>query len=337
MDSRRLGLVFGALIISIVLGVLIVELIARLVYGPPAVRFLTPASRDTQSDFDVTYGVKRDRSRVTCAAPDNPGRIIAFIGDSFVFGQGVPDMDDFVARVSCHLPAAKVLNLGAIGADFFYYEMALRSLVPSNTDDIVLLVYENDTPPPDWEGGWWTIKRILFRWSHFATMSMQAKEKLSRFLHRKAIQTYTVNGKFNNPKTVVLSNPGFFKDLAHPSGDDLNLFDKTLRRFILESHRIAPKARLFVSFAPEASTVSRTHRDFYRSLAEVPLPTFGEPSALYRRTEAVCRATQGCIFIDLFPMLLASGDLFYFLHDFHWNPAGHAAVAEAILKVLAAP
>ena len=315
-------------------GVAGVEIGMRMALGPPAVHFLTRPGRDVQTDFDVTYGVNGDGLRVTCPPAGTPERRIVVIGDSFAFGGGVGDGEDFAARISCRMPQAQVLNLGSSGQDFLYYDLALHSLVADDVDDIVLLIYENDLPSADWEGLLWGIKRTLYRSSHMALVLRRAKRQIAQQLHRTDIESFTVGGKFNNPKVVALSNPAFFEDLARPSADRLDVFERTFRRFVEGTRQVSPKARLFVAFAPEASTVSKGHRDFYRSLADVPLPLFGEPSILYRRAQAICARLPGCSFIDLYPVLARNGDTTYFPHDFHWNARGHELVADVVFRAL---
>lgn len=333
-QRARLVQVFLVATTAGIIGVVGFEMGTRLILGPPAVHLLTLPRRDVQTDYDVTYGVNTDGTRFTCPPPKVPQSKIAIIGDSFAFGAGVGDGDDFAARISCRMPQAQVLNLGSVGQDFLYYDLALHSLVPADVDDIVLLMYENDLPPADWEGLLWGIKRTLYRSSHVALVLRRAKQQIAQQLHWTDIESFTVGGKLNNSKAVALSNPVFFEDLARPSAERLDVFERAFRRFVQGTRQVSPKARLFVAFAPEASTVSKGHRDFYRSLADVPLPLFGEPSVLYRRAQAICARLPGCSFIDLYPVLARNGDASYFPHDFHWNARGHEIVADFVFAAL---
>ena len=327
--------IVGASVAVASLTVIGVELGARLVLGPPAVHMLTSAVHDVQADFEVVYGLTKDRTRVTCAAPATPERRLFFIGDSFTFGQGVVDGEDFVGRVSCRLPRARVVNLGVPGQDFVYYEIAVRSLVSADADDIVLLVYDNDLPYAGAESPAWSAKRALYRASHIVVMLRNAKQRMSRKL--RDAKTSGAPVELSNPRNVAKTNPQFFSDIAHPSPERLALFDSAFVRFMRESRRAAPNARVFVAFAPEAATVSETHRAFYRSVADIALPEFGQPSRLNRRTQELCSRSERCSFIDLFPTLLQRGDAYYYPHDFHWNAEGHRVVAEVVLAALTRP
>ena len=318
-----------------IVGLLIFEIGARLLLGPPAVHFLTPGRRERHADFDVTYGVDRRGRRWTCPPPDAPRRTVAIIGDSFAFGQGVSDRDHFVARLSCRMSGTEVLSLGSVGQDFLYYELALHSLVPSDADDIVLLLFENDVPPGDWEHASWKLLRTLYRVSHAVQVLRRAKRALEVPLHREGLAAFLVDGWANNVKAVALTDAAYFEDLVRPPPDRLDLFDRAVRRFVGDAREIAPRARLFLAMAPEASTLSYQHREFYRSLADVPLPPPGQPSILYRRAQAVCAAAAHCSFIDLYPVLSRDGESLYFPHDFHWNASGHARVADAVSAALA--
>ena len=319
---------------AVVAGIGLFELAARIGLGPPAVHLLTRPARDVQTDFDITYAVDRNGRRRGCPPPAAPGRRVAIIGDSFAFGAGVGDLEHFAARLGCAMPGAEILNFGSIGHDFLYYEIALRSLVPGDTDDLILLLYDNDLPPADWERGWSRMKRTLYRTSHAVVVLRAAWQAFVRRLRRAEIESIVVDGRPNNVKVVALTNPGHFDSIAHPPPDRLALFDRALDRFVDRARRVAPRARIFVAVVPDASTLSRRHRAFFASLADVPLPPFGAPSPFYLRARAACAALAGCSFIELYEALSHEGESLYFPHDLHWTPRGHAVVAGVVRAAL---
>lgn len=327
--------VLVTLLAGAAIGVALFEGAARLLVGPPATHMLTPPGRDRQTDFDLVYAVDQDGRRSGCPSPESPRRTVAVIGDSFAFGAGVGDREHFAARLGCRMPAAEVLNLGSIGQDFLYYDAALRALVPRDADDIVILLYENDLPPAEWDGLSWRLRRALYRSSHAVLVLRKARQAAARQWHRGEIESVVVEGRPNNVKVVALTNRAHFESIAEPPRPRLEMLDRVLRRFIGDAREVAPGARVFVAMAPDASTLSIRHREFFRSLADVPLPPVGEASRIYRRVQATCAAVAGCAFIDLYSALSRDGESLYFPHDFHWNARGHAVVADAVVAALA--
>lgn len=323
----------AAVTAAVVIGIGMFELAVRLWLGPPAVLLLSPAARDRQTDFDITYVLDRQGRRAGCPPPAAPRRRVAVIGDSFAFGVGVGQREHVAARLGCRMSGTEIVNLGSSAQDFLYYEMAVHSLVPADASEIVFLLYENDLPPADWSSRWWRMKRTLYRSSHAGLALRKAKQALIGRLHRSEIDAILVDGRPNNVKVVALTNPTYFETIAHPPPARLEVFDAALGRLVGDARAAAPGARVFVAMAPHASTLSQQHRDFFRSLADVPLPPLG-PSVVYHRAQAACAALHGCLFIDLYePLSRALGPV-YFPHDFHWNACGHAVVADAVLAAL---
>ena len=332
----RIGLARASLVVaSSCIAIVAVETAAWWLWGPPAVEFLSPPGRDVQTDFAVTYTVNSDGTRKTCPAPDSPRRRIVVLGDSFAFGVGVADGQDFAARLSCRMSDAAVMNLGAAAEGFLYYHLALQSLVPRDADDLILLIYENDLPPADWGGLLSNAKRVLYRWSWTGVLLRNIKQRVIARLFREDIESLTVDGRLNSAKAVAVLDPQFYEELTDPPADRLAAFDRALSEFIHDARLKAPSARLFVAFAPDPATISKRYRDFSRSLlADVPLPPAGRPSVLNRRAQEVCRRATGCTVIDLYPTLARAGGSAYFLHDPHWNARGHALVANVIFATL---
>ncbi|MBC7952371.1 MAG: SGNH/GDSL hydrolase family protein [Rhodospirillaceae bacterium] len=334
--SRRSLAVLLLPVVTALLCLAVFEGAARLVLGPPAVIYFTPAYRDVQTDFDVTYKAAPTGNRASCEANQGKGAPLVVVGDSFAFGQGVEQGRDFTSLLGCG-SGREVLNLGSIGQDFLYYDSAIHQLVPSDSSVIVLLLYENDLPPSGFSGAAWAVKRALYRNSHGVLMARRARQEAAKLLHRDDIAALTVDGRLNNPKTVAVTNPGFFSELADPPADRLAELGGAIARFVAHARRAAPHSRIMVAMAPEASTVSPGHRDFYLSLASVPLPAFGQRSAIYRAAAEACGRIADCRFMDIFPDFLKDGPDLYFPHDFHWNAAGHARMADLLGKALAAP
>lgn len=309
------------------------EAIARAILGPPAMHYLTPPYRDRQTDFDVHYQVRADGIRAGCAQVLPGAPVVAVIGDSFAFGQGVPQGTDFAARLGC-ATGLDVRNLGSIGQDFLWYDAALHAYVPADAHAIVLLLYENDLPPPGWDGPVWAAKRTAYRNSHAILMLRKARRNLGAQANADALEAYKIDGRLNNPKTVALSDPGFFASLAQPEPGRLAALGAAVAGFVADARKVAPQAEIVVAMAPEASSLSPGHRAFYQSLAAVPLPDLGRPTAIYEAARSGCAGAPGCRFLDLYPAFAEGQGADYFPHDFHWNPAGHARMAQVLAAEL---
>lgn len=307
---------------------------ARLVLGPPAATYFTPAYRDVETDFDVQYAANPDGSRATACSPPGAAAPVVVLGDSFAFGQGVPQGEDLASRLACD-SGRPVRNLGSIGQDFVYYEAALAGMIPADAQAVILLLYENDLPPPGWNGAGWRLKRAIYKRSHLVLAARKAIREAKNLMHRGEIASFTVEGRMNNPKTVVSTDPGFFRDLATPDPARLESLRQAVKDAVAQARQAAPQARVLVALAPEASTVSNGHRDFYRSLGDVTLPEFGRPTILYETARQACAEAEGCRFVDLFPALAEQGEAAYFPHDFHWNPAGARLAAGLLRRELA--
>ncbi len=130
---------------SFAITIIAVEFVLRGLLGKPLRYQLTPASEDIQTDFSVTYGIDARGLRKTCQAPGRDSKKLVFIGDSFTFGQGVEDQENFVYQLSCTFPQYDFYNFGSIGRDFPYYQAVLDQLVPEDTSYLFLILFKNDT------------------------------------------------------------------------------------------------------------------------------------------------------------------------------------------------
>jgi hypothetical protein len=95
------------------------ELALRASYVPPA-RTLAPSTktRTTTAEYDVAIETNRAGFRDPDSHPYFGGRV-AVIGDSFVFGSGVPKGDVFTSRLSRADPQFNVWNFGVPGSGPF--------------------------------------------------------------------------------------------------------------------------------------------------------------------------------------------------------------------------
>ena len=127
--------------IILFLFILCVEILCTLFFDSP-VRFIYPLSkttRDIQTDFDVIYNVdwKTGNRIIDCNNRNNSkNRKVIFVGDSFVFGQGLHVENTFVYLYACKT-GDQVKNLGVIGGGLEEY----RAIIINQDLANVKLVY----------------------------------------------------------------------------------------------------------------------------------------------------------------------------------------------------
>ena len=91
--------------------------------GPNAGVFPFKKTVDDKNIYDVTYSIDADHLRATKSAA--AGATVAFLGDSFTFGEGVNDADTLPQSFADLMPGTHVLNLGYSG---YSPAQALREL-----------------------------------------------------------------------------------------------------------------------------------------------------------------------------------------------------------------
>lgn len=305
-----------------------------LLLGPPASHMLTQAQRDIQTDFDVTYGIGPQGFRLTaCDQKPASAAKLTVIGDSFVFGQGVADGQDFVSKLSCAGWNAR--NLGSVGQDFLWYDMALTSFVEPDVQAVVLVLYENDFPPKGWSDGPWRLKRSIYAASHTVAMARVVRRNIGNWLHHSEIDTMTLDERLNNPLVVIRGGPNFLGDLAGPDQGEQERLDEAIRDFVHSAQKIAPRAKILLAVAPEAATLSPGHHGLYARLGQKALPVLGQPSRFYAQAAETCRSLAPCRFVETYDAFKAGAGAEYFPHDFHWNARGHELMAGLLNQALA--
>lgn len=102
--------------------------------------------RHRHHDFDVAYSITQDGLRTTppaVATSAQPDQIVALIGDSFTFAQGVNDAETFAAELARQLGASsRVLNFGVPGTSTDQQLLLVSDRLPAyGATDVVLVVY----------------------------------------------------------------------------------------------------------------------------------------------------------------------------------------------------
>ena len=159
---------------------------------------------------------------------------IAIVGDSFAYGQGIPEKERFSNLIENHFQASgnniEVLNFAKPGADTIDHIEFLKSVVLEVKPDFILLQwYVNDV-----EG---EFPRDMHK-----PLRLIPSDVLSNFLRRKSALYYLANMQWQQIQVAIgLSEPdGYLHYLQRRYKDPDSIYSKTsdnqLRTFISISH-----------------------------------------------------------------------------------------------------
>jgi len=358
----RLGLRLLLVVGGLVVGLGLAEGLAR-VFGPPLPGFvldatltvyeprlyarhptrittLAPNADVTLQAIEYTSRVRTDRLGLRGAPPADGNARIAFVGDSFTLGVQVDETDTFAERVAHRLAEdggtrVVALNAGVDGYGTLQATDRLGELLgQTRLTHAVLTVYlgndlRDDTrlehkrqamngPPPD-ESGFDSLdtmqrKSAVARWSR-----LYAWVQVVRALRAQAsdfrIQEYA-------DELAVFVDPAARASQLQATRRGLAEFGSVCRW---------RRLKCTVALAPPAWVV-------HPERAEATFSAFGLDAA-DADAAAVVSAVRGSVpagltVVDLTAPLHAAGAdrALHFTFDPHWNAAGHAVVAEALVK-----
>lgn len=334
-QSSRAGLLLrraaGVLVVAILcLGT--GELFVRLVAGPPAWFLFSGSFRDRRSSWDLVYGVDENLRRVSCDEPSETARRIAVIGDSFVFGQGVPDCHNFCALLNARQDSIHFENFGNIGSGPDVYRLVARDLVDGSFDGALIVFYGNDLNVPARrsllglladESSVFSLLRKFKRSREVAARMEQVDAELAKEHGRLAVH--------NNVAAMIQDvDSAYARRCVNPGPDALRRFERKLDRILETLQGKIPRDRIRVTMVPQGSVVSKTLRRFILDLGGEVAP-FGEPGEAYRTLQRLADA-RGLRFIDTFDAFLRDGDRLYWPDDFHWNERGQERMADVLTR-----
>ncbi|MFC1680378.1 hypothetical protein ACFL1S_01090 [Pseudomonadota bacterium] len=307
----------------------------RITVGGPA-RFLYGASFvDRQIDWEVEYGVGQHNQRRVCK--DNNDLVnsekIALVGDSFVYGQGIPDCMDLGSLIKGKRPFVKIENLGLIGIGLREYRIIIRDIVDRSYNRVYLLLYGNDIfgYPTDIS----VTGRLADRFSVFALLrKIKRAHVVGNYLPEidapDPIKVEDSGSKrFSNIEYILIQDPDYFFKSVNPPEDKLRKFNQALRVALGELAQFVDPQHIYVAMVPEGASVSKTLREYIEDNGG-GVPEFGKPGLAYESIRSESKK-MGVKFLETFVPFLECGGECYFPHDLHWNPEGSKLMAEIIL------
>ena len=270
---------------------------------------------------------------------------IAFVGDSFVWGIGVPEEQRFTELVE-RLPGVEALNFGVSGYGPLQEYLALDKVKAFAPDLVVLVFCLNN----DFDDNVFYNRYGYFK--PYATLDSAGELKIEGYPLRRAktLSSWTTWGPgtllgrsrlaaLSLDALATLSNTFRRSDQAGLSGFS-NLAMYRYQRLNPRHKRLTDEAVLINKKILQRFKADLDHASIPMVL--VPAPTRYEyhPQGGYgdviRNTTVseilkTTAAEIGVDFVDTVPRL---NGLDFWIRDGHWNPGGHEKMAQAVIEYL---
>lgn len=295
--------------------------------------------RQRREEFEYEIRVNQHGMRQREIALEKPAGVqrIAVLGDSFVWGIGVPDEERLTERLEELLPATEVLNFGVSGYGPVQYQLMLDR-VAAFAPDVVVLVFCLSNDFADnvlWERyGYYKPWATLdadgaleirgYPLPNVRNFAVGARRELLGSTLAGRVQTLVANALRAQDGLV-----GFRAELHYRAPAELTPAERTLAQRAVEINRA-----LLASIAAEL-------RRRGIPLLLVPAPTKAEypvsappGSRHHLRADAILRETSaelGISHVDTVPHLELAD---FWELDGHWRPRGHAKIARLIADAL---
>lgn len=320
---------------------------------PGATRLLVSGGAYTARDRINSLGT---RGPLPPVKPEAGRRRILVLGDSFVYGQGVPVDDALPSVLQEKLQGPEVINAGipgyTLGQEYVFYREVLRDLDP----DLVLVgFFMNDLDETRTLDVRRTPRGVPLVYSLQADAPLRKerrspsgiRSRLSTWLRSRSL-LYTIARKRLDQLRVRQPHG------EAPAGDDgppeppsyMHIFETdpspdTIERWeqawntldALQELVARDGGRMLVFYIPATWQISDQAMSEWASYygRDPAALDRGMPQAMLERWAR----RSGGLFVDLLPHFErhSGGDL-YFPYDLHWTPGGHAVAAEALRVAL---
>jgi lysophospholipase L1-like esterase len=311
LEPRRFALVDAAGVVEPIPAIPIVDL------GLPpdrTLRFLYDASGAPEHPYLITEGAWQHldaplnahglRGPLPAAEPGTRERI-ACIGDSFTFGDGVPEADAFVTLLGADEPGLELLNYGVPGFDITQVADQVEARVLADGPDrLVYAMTLNDAPTAG--------DAALAAQAAQAQADFQRSLDGPRGLARSSRLADLIQRRVRSARAGAEYHAVVRDSFAEDGPGWAGLVDELER---LEGLARGAGAELTVVLFPLLVSLD----------GDYPF------AAEHARIGAACRAA-GIDFLDLLPAYRGQDSRSLWVHptDQHPNPRGHALAAEAI-------
>jgi len=325
--------IFKITIIIICISILIIEIIMRVIFGPP-IRMqydFTLNKLDSHSDFSITYkyDFKNGYRDFNLKCNELEDKIL-IIGDSFGFGQGVKvesSLTKLLDKKYC------VENWSMFGKDLKFIKYNLKQKKINNFKKIIIMLFDNDTQIGyDKNKMKYAQIREFFNYNSYMYNFLKIFKKILTTSSNINL-TILVDGKTNNPANLFNKNSNSLKYWF-----DLNTNFEEIDKEWNQIINIVNKndIEIFTFVIPEPSVCSQKHRNFYSQHKAKWLPNINQRSDFDIYLEKKC-ANGECNYLPLYNDICAKqkndGDI-YFPRDFHLNSEGQFFLYKKLIKHL---
>lgn len=269
---------------------------------------------ESQAFSSLSYRINRDGFRGLEIEEDYQQTILA-LGNSCTFGWGVIADSIFTARLQQRLPDYRVLNRGVPGYSSHQGRVLFDRVTSRIAPEITLIMF-----------GWndhWPAGADISDSEHdpLPQWALDVQNALSRLRTFQMLRRVTLN--LSAPDE---SGRPRFDRVAGKRRVGLTEFRGNLRAIIERTRFIGSEPILLI---PPIAAL-----EVY--LPDAGASAFHDLHARYQRAIAETAAATGALLIDLQPAFDARSDLFdYPLEDpAHFNAAGHAVVADEVMRLL---
>ncbi len=363
---------FGLLLVSLLLALLFAEAGLRLVFQPssalitdtglrrsefyhhdPELTFIprpdVRGAHEKRGSFEATFTTNslglRDREH-TLEKPRGVTRI-AVVGDSFAWGFGVHDGQEFPAILETRLPGVEVINLGVSGFGLYEEIRYFRRLGIAFDPDILLVaLFQNDitaiplrdrpevtdaepVPPPATR--FIAFKRALAERSRLYALVTDAVSG-----NRTIVELLVRSGIKGELSGVEQLDPAIRPALREPTPEVTAGWERTfdhLRAFQRLSDSL--QIRLIVALVPTVQAVDQRQLERTLSRSRFWVEDFDMDSPHHGLAAFAAEAGIEIIDpLDAFKRAFENGERHYLDRDMHFNAQGHAAFADAIAAYL---
>jgi hypothetical protein len=349
-----------ALLFGLVLSVVLAEVLAYVYISISGVtvpllegREFTGKFEDHTAAYTHSYTLVADNERLVCSKDGaDPSYHLAVLGDSFGYGVGVADCEDFSSIVNLALPDVKVRNVSQAAAGIDQYLEILDDRVcDAGFDGIFILLCGNDfLDSPE------SLLAVMSRRSNVAGLAYTLLGRpppnnwAVRFLARFGLVEHPAPGtplrltwwqKTIQPPegdrrvlVTLLDDLSTSREFAmHLSNPPRELADRNIELF----HELLDRAsecskEVWVAVVPNGAAYSPKQREFVASFGGV-LPPEGR-TGLVQKLVREAAASHGARYVETDSAFAPEADAAYYANDIHWTARGHQIMAGRVLQAL---
>ncbi len=310
--------------------------------------------QDHNASYHLVYRLEGANERFVCGnqLQENPYRF-AVLGDSFAFGAGVPDCQDFSSIVNLSLPGVEIQNVSQVGAGFDQYlEILEERVCDQGFDGLFLLLFGDDfLDSPE------SLLSSMARHSNVAGLALNVLGRPSpnhwavRYLadlglvdppppgtplnltwRQTTVQPY--RGRGRRLRVTLLADLSESREcglhLSTPPQERLDRNTVLLHELL---HRASSCSQeVWVAVVPNGAAYSHKMREFILSFGGM-LPPEGLPGVVEKIVREAT-AEHGARFVETTRAFAPEADDAYYVKDVHWTPRGHQIMAGLLMRAL---